>query len=108
MLGLDKVKENALLWLITGASETPQQQDIMRNKLTAFTATLDQFAESENLKIDWQYLNYVDHTQNPLESYGKGNVEFIRHVAKKYDPSEVFQKKVVTGWKISSVPEGSV
>jgi len=103
MLGLDKVKENALLWLITGATETPEQQTIMRNKLTAFSATLEEFAKSIGLHINWQYLNYVDKTQNPLKSYGQHNINFIRKVAAKYDPSGMFQKKVVSGWKISKV-----
>ncbi|KAF4617071.1 hypothetical protein G7Y89_g15078 [Cudoniella acicularis] len=103
MLGLDKVKENALLWLITGATETPEQQTIMQNKLTAFSATLEKFAESNGLHVNWRYLNYVDKTQNPLKSYGPDNINFIRKVAAKYDPSGMFQMKVVSGWKISNV-----
>lgn len=103
MLGLDKVEENALLWLITGATETPEQHMIMRKKLTAFSAALEEFAESKDLLVNWKYLNYVDETQKPLESYGKDNVEFIRKVAAKYDPYGMFQKKVVSGWKISKV-----
>jgi hypothetical protein len=103
MLGLDKVKENALLWLITGSTETTKQHAIMREKLTAFPATLKEFGEERKSSVDWQYLNYVDQTQNPLGSYGKDNVEFMRQVAEKYDPDSVFQKKVVSGWKISKV-----
>jgi hypothetical protein len=103
MLGLATVKENALLWLITGSTETPEQHAFMREKLQAFSATLHSFGEARNLNIDWQYLNYVDQTQKPLESYGKHNVDFIRKVAAKYDPSGMFQKRVVSGWKISKV-----
>ena len=103
MLGLDKVKENALLWLITGSTLTPEQDAIMRKKLTVFSATLEKFGKARHSNIDWQYLNYVDGTQNPLASYGKRNVDFIRKVAAKYDPSGMFQKKVVSGWKISKV-----
>ncbi|KAI9710275.1 MAG: hypothetical protein M1820_002769 [Bogoriella megaspora] len=103
MLGLDKVKENALLWLITGATETIETQEIMQSKLTAFSAVLEEYAISEGILVDWQYLNYVDKTQNPLKSYGQENVDFIRKVAAKYDPSGVFQKKIVSGWKIANV-----
>jgi hypothetical protein len=103
MLGLDKVKKNALLWLITGATETREQHTIMREKLEAFSATLEGFAKARNINVDWQYLNYVDQTQNPLESYGKQNVDFIRQVAAKYDPSRMFQKRVVSGWKIENI-----
>jgi hypothetical protein len=31
MLGLDKVKDNALLWLITGSTQTTEQDAITRN-----------------------------------------------------------------------------
>jgi hypothetical protein len=103
MLGLDKLKENALLWLITGSTETPEQDAIMREKLTAFSATLEAFSKARDINIDWQYLNYVDQTQNPLSSYGKQNINFIREVAARYDPYGMFQKKVVSGWKISKV-----
>jgi hypothetical protein len=105
VLGLDKLKENALLWLITGSTETPNQHAIMREKLTAFSAALEAFGKARNSNIEWQYLNYVDQTQNPLASYGKDNIDFIRGVAAKYDPSGMFQKKVVSGWKISKVEE---
>jgi hypothetical protein len=81
ILGLDKVKENALLWLITGSSETPGQHAIMREKLMACSA-------------DWQYLNYVDQTQNSLKSYGKQNTDFMFKASAKYDPSGMFQKQV--------------
>jgi hypothetical protein len=101
MLGLDKVNQNALLWLITGASESLWQQSIMQNKLATFSATLEKFAETSGLHVDWQYLNYVDKSQNPLRSYGSENMNFVRKVAAKYDPSGMFQKKVVSGWKIS-------
>lgn len=97
MLGLNKIKENTLLWLITGATETPEQQRIMWKKLTAFSATLEKFAESNGLHVKWQYLNYVDKTQNPLKGYRKYNINFTRKVAAKYDPSGMFQKKVVLG-----------
>lgn len=101
MLGLDRVDDNALLWLITGATDTSEQGAIMREKLTAYSATLKDFGEARNSSIDWQYLNYADVTQDPLGSYGKDNVEFMRDVAAKYDPSSVFQEKVVSGRKLS-------
>jgi hypothetical protein len=103
VLSLDKVKENALLWPITGSTLTSDQDAIMRKKLTAFSATLEKFGKARHSSIDWQYLNYVDQTQNPPASYGKHNVDFIRKVATKYNPSDMFQKKVVSGWKISKV-----
>ncbi|KAH7390741.1 hypothetical protein DE146DRAFT_766790 [Phaeosphaeria sp. MPI-PUGE-AT-0046c] len=103
VLGLDKVKENALLWSIIGSTLTAEDHAIMRKTLLAFVATLEAFAVSNDLNVDWRYLNYVDSTQDPLKSYGQKNVDFMRKVAAKYDPNGVFQKRVVSGWKISKV-----
>jgi hypothetical protein len=103
VLGLDQVEDNALLWSILGSTETAEDHAIMREKLIAFVATLEDFAVSEDLNIEWRYLNYVDGTQDPLKSYGQRNVDFMREVAAKYDPSGMFQKKVVSGWKLSKV-----
>jgi hypothetical protein len=103
VLGLDDVKQNALLWLITGSTATTEQHKIMRQKLTRFYNDLDAYAKSLGLGIPWQYLNYVDQTQNPLQSYGRKNVDFLRKVSAKYDPSQFFQRKVVSGWKVSSL-----
>ncbi|KAH3940844.1 hypothetical protein HBI56_066130 [Parastagonospora nodorum] len=103
VMGLDQVKENALLWSIVGSTQTPAEHAIMREKLLAFVAAVEAYAMSEDLNVDWRYLNYVDSTQDPLKSYGQKNVDFMRDVAAKYDPSGMFQKKIVSGWKISKV-----
>jgi hypothetical protein len=103
VLGLDQVGENALLWSVLGSTQTAEEHAIMREKLMVYVATLEDFAVSEGLNVDWRYLNYVDGTQDPLKSYGQRNVDFMRDVAAKYDPSGMFQKQVVSGWKISKV-----
>ncbi|KAH6642672.1 hypothetical protein C7974DRAFT_420933 [Boeremia exigua] len=103
VLGLDQTKGNALLWLAVGSTETAEQHAIMREKLTVFSATLEDFAKSNNLNVGWRYLNYADETQNPLASYGTSKVDFMRKVAAEYDPEGVFQRKVVSGWKICNI-----
>lgn len=103
MLGLDQTRHNALLWLIVGNTETAEEHLVMREKLTAFSSTLEDYAMSNDLNVDWRYLNYVDETQNPLKSYGQDNVKFLKEVAEKYDPDRIFQEKIVSGWKLSKV-----
>ena len=103
VLGLDQAKENTLLWLLVGSTETTEESAIMRVKMTTVKDALEEFARSENLIVDWQYLNYADETQNPLKSYSQRNVDFIRGVADKYDPDGMIQKKVVSGWKLSRI-----
>ena len=50
---------------------------------------------------EFTYLNYAAPSQDPLASYGDANVEFLKHVAAKYDPKGVFQSLVPGGFKIS-------
>lgn len=81
VLGLDQVEGNNLLWLLVGSTQTTEESAIMRVRMTTLKDTLEEFARSENLIVDWQYLNYVDETQSPLASYGKKNTDFIRGVS---------------------------
>lgn len=53
--------------------------------------------------MPYLYLDYADKTQDPLASYGSDNIAKMKAVAKKYDPSGVFQDLVPGGFKISKV-----
>ncbi len=52
---------------------------------------------------DFVYLNLAAQFQDPIRAYGEDNVQYIRHVAKKYDPAGVFQRLTPGGFKISRV-----
>jgi len=101
MLGFENVKDNAILWLGTVAVKTAAQESIARTKMAAWSKGIESYATSIGGNIPFRYLNYADPSQNPLKSYGTANVNFIKKVAAKYDPNQVFQKKVPGGFKIS-------
>ena len=56
-------------------------------------------AEARGKYHQYEYLNYAAQFQSPITSYGKDNVEFLQHVSHKYDPLQVFQRKV-GGYKL--------
>ena len=66
-------------------------------RLREFAATI------ENGNLEWEYLNYADGSQNPLESYGKENLRKMREAAAKYDPDLVFQKLCPGGFKLADI-----
>lgn len=101
MLGLENIKDNAILWLGTVAVKTAEQEAIARPMISAWSAAIDAYATSIGANTPFRYLNYADPTQNPLKSYGSANVAFIKKVAAKYDPEGIFQSKVPGGFKIS-------
>ncbi|EHK96786.1 putative Cytokinin dehydrogenase 1 [Glarea lozoyensis 74030] len=94
VLGLDAVKDNALLWLITAAVQTEEQLAIITPYISELSAASNAYAKAKGGAVDWVYLNYADGSQNPLASYGAKNVKFMKDVAKKYDPKAIFQNKV--------------
>ncbi|KXS97001.1 hypothetical protein AC578_1885 [Pseudocercospora eumusae] len=49
----------------------------------------------------FQYINYAAPFQDPLASYGAPNLQFMRNVAKKDDPDELFQRALPGGFKLS-------
>jgi hypothetical protein len=53
------------------------------------------------------YLNYSDISQDPLGTYGEDNIQKMREVTIKYDPTGVFQKRVPGGFKIPNINLGS-
>ena len=104
MLGLDKtLKKDSILWLIQGFASTPEQEAVLNPKLASMAAELEQYAELRKANTQWRYLNYVNPAQNPLASYGKENVKYLKKIAAKYDPHGVFQQRVTGGFKISRV-----
>jgi hypothetical protein len=64
---------------------------------------VDDIAEigrSMELLHEFQYLNYADPSQNPIESYGEVNTERLREASRKYDPKGMFQRQVPGGFKL--------
>lgn len=56
-------------------------------------------AKRRGVYNEYQYLNYAAPWQQPVASYGKDNVEFLRKVSQEYDPQGIFQRNV-GGYKL--------
>ena len=48
----------------------------------------------------WIDVNHADSTQDPISSFGWANQAFLQGVSRKYDPAQVFQRKVPGGFKV--------
>lgn len=104
MLGLDKVHDNAIMWTAFLAvdeelGEVPHA--LGQAEMRKMTAKLKEFTESVQGDLGFLFLNYADVTQDTLGSYGVENVQHMRDVAAKYDPTGVFQNRIPGGFKIS-------
>ncbi|PGG97257.1 hypothetical protein GX51_07407 [Blastomyces parvus] len=104
MLGVDSEEHNSVLWTGGVAVKSDEKAHaIAQTGMSAMLAELREFSKSLCGESRLIYMNYADSSQDPLGSYGKENVDHIRRVAAKYDPSGVFQTRVPGGFKISRV-----
>lgn len=61
---------------------------------------LDETARTSGGLRRFRYLNYASPTQDPLRSYGEDNLEMLRNVSARYDPTGMFQRRVPGGFKL--------
>ncbi|KAJ3578650.1 hypothetical protein NPX13_g1910 [Xylaria arbuscula] len=104
VLGLDHLTNNALLYtagvgMLRDDAPRDQAHALLKDMKTKVAA----FAKSVQGDMDFIYMNYADDDQSPLETYGSSNIEFMKGVAKKYDPAGVFQTRIPGGYKISNI-----
>jgi hypothetical protein len=63
-------------------------------------------AKTRGLYSRYVYLNYAGPYQNVIPGYGAANLAKLNSIAKKYDPSAVFQKLQPGGYKLEGAPYG--
>lgn len=103
VLGLERQTEDGLLLLALVEVPTADQRAAAYPKVKVWIEALQAFASSIGVDQEWIYLNYANPCQDALGSYGAENVNFMKKVAAKYDPEEVFQKLCHGGFKLSKV-----
>ncbi|KAK5626032.1 hypothetical protein RRF57_001748 [Xylaria bambusicola] len=104
VLGLDDLTNNALLYTAgVGMYSDDSPRDEAHALLVEMKNDIAAFAKSVQGDMDFIYMNYADSEQDPLGTYGASNIEFMKHVAAKYDPRGVFQTRIPGGFKISNV-----
>lgn len=54
-------------------------------------------AKEAGVRNEYPYLNYATKWQKPIQGYGQPNVDMLRKVSRKYDPSQLFQIGVPGG-----------
>ncbi|MCJ1270948.1 hypothetical protein MMC22_010847 [Lobaria immixta] len=101
VLGLDRAKDNLILFLCD-LSWKDEKDDWLFKQISRSTITeIRNYAKSIGGDDEYIYLDYAAKWQNPLRSYGSENLRKLRRVAKKYDPTAVFQRQV-GGFKLAA------
>ncbi|KLU85117.1 FAD binding domain-containing protein [Magnaporthiopsis poae ATCC 64411] len=102
VLGLEDRTETLMMFLGMTAYKDAAQKEYVDRKMAAWTASISEFAKTQGVDDKFLFLNYAGLNQSPLRSYGEKNLEFMRKVAAKYDPTQVFQNRVPGGFKLKN------
>jgi hypothetical protein len=78
----------------------PAFTDSLEKGVQGLIQAIDAILDQEGVRDDRIYLNYAAAWQDPFKGYGQKNIDFMKAVAKKYDPKGMFQKQVVGGFKL--------
>ena len=104
VMGVERQPHNGVLFLATAMLKTAAQEALAYPKVKAWVESVRDFAQGiDGGLLEWRYLNYADKSQDPLASYGETNIKFLKEVAWRYDPDQVFQTLCPGGFKISAV-----
>ena len=80
--------------------ENAEDDDFIYNETKKLFRTGKKKAKEAGVWNEYLYLNYADKWQKPIKGYGKDNVQMLREMSWKYDPTQTFQRAVVGGFKL--------
>ncbi|KAH0538564.1 hypothetical protein FGG08_004852 [Glutinoglossum americanum] len=83
-----------------------EHDQLITNLIHTAVSQINALAKSMDLFNDYIYLNYAFQDQDPIASYGEGNLEELRRVSREVDPEGVFQRLVKGGFKLWREEEG--
>ncbi|KAI1466907.1 FAD-binding domain-containing protein [Daldinia caldariorum] len=101
LLGLEEVPQQWYEWYITWTS--PAQDTAIFDVSQRITQRCTEASEAKNLLLPYLFMNTAGKTQKVLEGYGAENVDFIKRIAAKYDPGQVFQNLQNDGFLIRNL-----
>lgn len=96
---LSKPQTDLVLVLCSSFWTDPAVENQVESAVQGFISHAERVAHQEGLLQRFKYPNYAAaRFQSPLES--TGNLHEFRRVALKYDPSGMFQRQLIGGWKL--------
>ncbi|KAF2744284.1 Glucooligosaccharide oxidase [Sporormia fimetaria CBS 119925] len=81
----------------------PADDTTVRSVSIATTDAWKKLSKERGLEVPFIFQNDASRTQNPIGSYGAANVQKLKTIAAKYDPTQVFQNLQVGGFLLKNV-----
>jgi len=105
-LGLDPADGPLFHCLLYMVWDDASKDDQLNKAALEFMNAAKAEAMARGVYNRYIYMNYAGPYQNVVPGYGEANLARLKSVAKKYDPSEVFQKLQPGGYKLEGAPYG--
>ncbi|PHH88230.1 hypothetical protein CDD83_7806 [Cordyceps sp. RAO-2017] len=87
------IPERTHQWWTTLVDWADASKDDLARSVSIETADYwERLSKERGLHVPHLYLNDASRDQNPIASYGAGNVQQLRKIAAKYDSARVFQR----------------
>ncbi|KIX00686.1 uncharacterized protein Z518_09751 [Rhinocladiella mackenziei CBS 650.93] len=100
LLGLDRWDTPGVLFMAGLATRTPGHDAAGRVILLRYLDKVKAQAKKSGALRDWLYINYGDPSANPIPFMGEKNLATLKAATLKYDPTGVFQTRVLSGFKL--------
>ncbi|KAF2133808.1 FAD-binding domain-containing protein [Dothidotthia symphoricarpi CBS 119687] len=107
-LGLDAADGPLFHVLLYMVWEDSTKDKLLNKAAQTFINAAKAEAKSRGLASDYIYQNYAGPYQNVIPGYGAVNLQRLKSIAKKYDPTAVFQTLQPGGFKLEGAPYGEV
>lgn len=99
-LGLPAGETDFVISVLTASYANESDDDIVQKGMEVIIGQQEALSRQQGLFIPYQYLNYADKSQHPIDSYGKASKAQLQAVSRKYDPHGFFQTSLPGGFKL--------
>lgn len=100
VLGVDSSLGPLVVLTLTAKYTSASSDSLVKSTTRALFKDIGALAKQTGDLSPWIYLGYADASQDVIPSYGKANMEKMKTVSKRVDPSGVFQKVQPGGFKL--------
>lgn len=100
LFGLQPGRTDLAMMLMTAAYANAADDQRVRDGITQIVRDQRGLLRRKGYLIDFVYANYADETQGVFQSWGADNRAKLQAASLKYDPQQIFQKRVPGGLKV--------
>jgi hypothetical protein len=100
VLGLENEKRDLVVVLIHTTWGDPARSNEIKQSMEKFIRQAQELARKMDVYHPYLYLNYAESFQDVMSSYGPESMSFMLNTSQKYDPIQLWQKRVPGGFKL--------